>query len=37
VARDALPPVGAALVMAMAGAGAATGAWLGAALSPPAP
>jgi hypothetical protein len=37
VARDELPPVGSALVMAMAGAGAATGAWLGAALSPPAP
>jgi hypothetical protein len=37
VARDALPPLGSALVMAMAGGGAATGAWLGAALSRPAP
>jgi hypothetical protein len=36
-ARSALPPVGSALVMAMAAGGAATGAWLGAALSPPAP
>jgi hypothetical protein len=36
-ARDELPPVGSAVVMAMAAAGAATGAWLGAALSPPAP
>jgi hypothetical protein len=37
VARRALPPVGSAVVMAMAGGGAATGAWLGGALSPPAP
>jgi hypothetical protein len=37
VARDALPPVGSAFVMAMAAGGAATGAWLGSALSPPAP
>jgi hypothetical protein len=37
VARDALPPAGSAFVMAMAAGGAATGAWLGAALSPPAP
>src|SRR3954470_5497807 len=37
IARPSLPPVGSALVMAMAGAGAATGAWLGAALSRPAP
>jgi hypothetical protein len=37
VARGALPPVGSALVMALAGGGAATGAWLGAALSRPAP
>jgi hypothetical protein len=36
-ARSALPPVGSAFVMAMAGAGAATGAWLGGALSRPAP
>jgi hypothetical protein len=36
-ARDALPPAGSALVMAMAAAGAATGAWLGGALSPPGP
>src|SRR5918912_722466 len=36
-ARAALPPVGSALVMAMAAAGAATGGWLGSALSRPAP
>jgi hypothetical protein len=36
-ARDALPPAGSALVMAMAAGGAATGAWLGSALSRPAP
>jgi hypothetical protein len=36
-ARDALPPLGSAFVMAMAAGGAATGAWLGGALSPPAP
>jgi hypothetical protein len=36
-ARDALPPVGSALVVGMAAAGAATGAWLGQALSRPAP
>ena len=36
-ARAALPPVGSAVVMAMAAGGAATGAWLGAALSRPAP
>jgi hypothetical protein len=36
-ARRSLPRVGAALVMAMAAAGAATGAWLGEALSRPAP
>ena len=36
-ARDALPPVGSLLVMAMAAAGAATGGWLGSALSRPAP
>jgi hypothetical protein len=36
-ARSALPPVGSALVMAMAAGGAAMGAWLGGALSPPAP
>jgi hypothetical protein len=35
-ARDALPPLGSAFVMAMAGGGAATGAWLGATLRPPA-
>jgi hypothetical protein len=35
-ARGGLPPVGSALVMAMAAGGAATGAWLGAALRPPA-
>ena len=33
-ARPGLPRAGSALVMALAGAGAATGAWLGAALSP---
>jgi len=33
-ARRGLPRAGSALVMALAGAGAATGAWLGAALSP---
>jgi hypothetical protein len=37
VARSALPPAGSALVMAIAAGGAATGAWLGAALSRPAP
>jgi hypothetical protein len=37
IARRSLPPVGSALVMAMAAGGAATGAWLGAALSRPAP
>jgi hypothetical protein len=36
-ARPSLPPVGSALVMAMAAGGAATGAWLGQALSRPAP
>jgi hypothetical protein len=36
-ARSALPPVGSALVAAIAAGGAATGAWLGAALSRPAP
>jgi hypothetical protein len=36
-ARGALPPVGSALVMALAAGGAATGAWLGGALSRPAP
>jgi len=36
-ARRSLPPVGSALVMAMAAGGAATGAWLGGALSRPAP
>jgi hypothetical protein len=36
-ARRSLPPVGSALVMAMAAGGAATGAWLGQALSRPAP
>ena len=36
-ARDALPPVGSALVMAMAATGAAVGGWLGNALSRPAP
>jgi hypothetical protein len=36
-ARDALPPVGSALVMAMAASGAAVGGWLGSALSRPAP
>jgi hypothetical protein len=35
-ARDALPSVGSALVTAIAAAGAATGAWLGANLRPPA-
>src|SRR3954447_19823482 len=35
VARPSLPPVGSALVMAMAVGGAATGAWLGGALSRP--
>jgi hypothetical protein len=33
-ARPGPPPVGSALVMALAGAGAATGAWLGQALRP---
>jgi hypothetical protein len=37
VARRSLPPVGSALVMALAAGGAATGAWLGGALSRPAP
>jgi hypothetical protein len=37
VARDALPRVGSAFVMAMAAGGAVTGGWLGAALSRPAP
>jgi hypothetical protein len=37
VARGALPPAGSAIVMAMAAGGAATGAWLGGALSRPAP
>src|SRR3954471_21895535 len=36
-ARAALPPVGSALVMAMAAGGAAVGGWLGSALSRPAP
>jgi hypothetical protein len=36
-ARRSLPPVGAAFVMALAAGGAATGAWLGEALSRPAP
>jgi hypothetical protein len=36
-ARDALPPVGSALVMGMAAGGAAVGGWLGSALSRPAP
>jgi hypothetical protein len=36
-ARGAVPPVGSALVMAMAAGGAAVGGWLGAALSRPAP
>src|SRR4051794_13049530 len=36
-ARAALPPVGSALVMAMAASGAAVGGWLGSALSRPAP
>jgi hypothetical protein len=36
-ARGALPRVGSALVMGMAAAGAATGGWLGSALSRPAP
>jgi hypothetical protein len=36
-ARRSLPPVGSALVMGIAAAGAATGAWLGRALSRPAP
>jgi len=36
-ARRSLPPVGSAFVMAMAAGGAATGAWLGGALSRPAP
>jgi hypothetical protein len=35
--RDALPSAGSAFVMAMAAGGAATGAWLGGALSRPAP
>jgi hypothetical protein len=34
-ARPKLPPVGSALVMAMAAAGAAVGGWLGQALHPP--
>jgi hypothetical protein len=33
-ARPALPPVGSALVMALAGAGAAVGAWLGGTARP---
>ena len=37
LARPSLPPAGSALVMAMAAGGAATGAWLGSALSRPAP
>jgi hypothetical protein len=36
-ARSALPPVGWALVMGLAAAGAAVGGWLGGALSRPAP
>jgi len=36
-ARRSLPPFGSAFVMAMAAGGAATGAWLGGALSRPAP
>ena len=36
-ARRSLPPRGSAFVMAMAAGGAATGAWLGGALSRPAP
>jgi hypothetical protein len=36
-ARSSLPRVGSVLVMAMAAAGAATGGWLGRALSRPAP
>jgi hypothetical protein len=36
-ARRSLPPVGSALVIGIAAAGAATGAWLGGALSRPAP